>query len=86
MYNINTTAIKSVITQMPNIKKATKMNLNQYNINSTKLLSWLVENTSVKHVFKYTDETDYYIFFKNVDEQNKLIEFLGNKFKQEYAA
>jgi len=80
------TANKTVLTQMPDIKKATKMNLNQYNINSIELLSWLVENTSVRHVFKYTNETDYYIFFKNIDEQIKLLEFLGNKFKQEYAA
>ena len=69
-------------TDLPDIKKATTIDITQYDITYRELLFWLDNNTKVKHVLRYTGENDYHIFFKSEDEYKKLSEFLVTKFTQ----
>lgn len=71
---------------LPDVKESTKINLNQYNYTYLELLCWLDNNTSVKQVLKYEGEDDYYVFFKNKQEEEKLIAFLSTKNNIEKAA
>jgi len=86
MYNMgNTHNIDSEkFSDLPNIKKGTKLNFSEYNITQTELLCWLDNNTKVKHVLKV--ENDYYIYFKHKDEHKKLSDFLETKFNKKNAA
>ncbi len=82
MYNMGNTHKPDLkrFADLPDIKEGTKLNFSEYNITQTELLCWLDNNTKVKHVLKYTEETDYYIFFKSENEYKKLSEFLETKY------
>ena len=78
MYNMSTNNTR--FADLPDIKEATTIDITQYNITYKELLCWLDNNTKVKHVLRYTEENNYYVFFKSEDEYKKLSEFLETKF------
>lgn len=66
-------------SDFPDLDKAFRIDIWNYNFSRFEMLYWLDNNTTVKRVVKYDDDEELFIFFNNVDETEKFKSWIKDK-------